>query len=612
MKYVKYMSDIYQYIKSEETNYQTTPITVIEGYDWSMFKHCKLTTLYINSVYETGNSDDKPYKNIILDKINLQHRAIEFDVKDVQVFVDNPENYYKSLLTRKYHTRWARQNNMGKFFNDLADTFTDFGGVLVKNVNDVKPEIVPFHKIAFCDQTDIISGAICIKHFYTPSQMKGQKGWIKEEVQRAISIALEKGSSYKETAQTKQQNSTPTPYIEVYELHGEFENEWLLDHYSEDENLASDLKGDEYSRQMHIVAFYKDEKNNDCGITLYRGREYENPFKLALRDEIPGRGLGRGGVEELFEAQVWTNYNEIRQKELLDQASKIVYQTADKGFTTRNKTNNLQQGQILVYNDSPLQQVNTQSVNFPLFINKSNAWDEHAKTIAGAGDMISGANQAISGVPFRLGMMLNQEAHSLHKYRKQKLALFVQELYRDWILKFLVEKMKNKQTFMDVLSLEDMDQLANNVAVNEANKYIKDKMWNLEVIDPAVVEKLKETEFNNFKAKGDKRFFRILQNELTGLPIDVDVTITGEQKNNAFVAEKLSSIFGQIAQNPTILENPDMRRLFNEILEVSDLSPIQYSSVKPTMKQVNNIASPVASPPQDLANINADGDTAQP
>ena len=70
------MSDVFQYIKNNEMIYQTSPITVAEGYEWNMFKHNKLTTLYLNSIYEmkafpNGANDD------ILDSLAHQLKFAE-------------------------------------------------------------------------------------------------------------------------------------------------------------------------------------------------------------------------------------------------------------------------------------------------------------------------------------------------------------------------------------------------------------------------------------------------------------------------------------------------------------------------------------------------------
>src|SRR5205814_585716 len=96
-----------------------------------------------------------------------------------------------------------------------------------------------------------------------------------------------------------------------------------------------DPEGDpnKFVRQMHIVTFYQSKNTDDrSGITLYSGKETKSLYKAFKRDEIYGRALGRGAVEEMFEPQVWVNHNEISKKELLEQISKILYQTADQAW----------------------------------------------------------------------------------------------------------------------------------------------------------------------------------------------------------------------------------------------------------------------------------------
>ncbi|KKL13537.1 hypothetical protein LCGC14_2524790, partial [marine sediment metagenome] len=159
---------VFNYITSEEANYQTLPINVSEGYDWNMAQHIKLSLLYKMSQYETGKTDDKPFKNIIRPILNLQYRAEGFDVKDIVLFVNSAKEYYKSFLVKKYHEKWARENEIDTFIDDMVESYVDFGGALIKNINDKKPEVVPMQRLAFCDQTDIMSGPICEKHYYSP------------------------------------------------------------------------------------------------------------------------------------------------------------------------------------------------------------------------------------------------------------------------------------------------------------------------------------------------------------------------------------------------------------------------------------------------------------
>ena len=97
--------DIFSFIKQEEANFQL-PVQISLGYEWSMAKHLKLSTLYPLSQYDTGNSDDKPFAQIMLPILNLQHRAEGFDVKEIILYVNSRKNYYKSFIVKKYHEKY--------------------------------------------------------------------------------------------------------------------------------------------------------------------------------------------------------------------------------------------------------------------------------------------------------------------------------------------------------------------------------------------------------------------------------------------------------------------------------------------------------------------------
>ena len=113
-------------------------------------------------------------------------------------------------------------------------------------------------------------------------------------------------------------------------------------------------------------------------------------------------------------------------------------------------------------------------------------------------------------------------------------------------------------------------------------------------------------------AGGNKRFFKILKEELKDLPIDVHVLITDEQRNNAFIADKLSSVFAQVAQNPTILQDSYARKLFNDILELSGLSPVQYNQTVKTKPAESLPEIPSGAPPKaEQTNAVETGATAQ-
>ncbi len=578
---------VFDYIVAEEAAYRTTRVPISDGWEWNMYEHIKKSTLYKNSKFTEGPDDgSRPFKNILRPILNVAYRSEGFDVKDIEPFVNDPQHYYKSFLTRKYHAKWARENDIDTFIDETVETYVDYGLALTKNVGGKRPENVPPQMIAFCDQTDILSGPICLRHEYSIDQLLEQSGkWYPDEVKSAIDQAQSKKNV---TAASKQEVKTPGKYIEVYELHGTFKATWLnkTNPYPADseefrsyvpEYAGQDSK---YFDQIHIVTFYKGEDGTKKGICLYKGREYEKIFKALVRDKIFGRACGFGGIEELFEDQVWINYSEIKIKDMLDAAALVVLQTADKAAAERSGTKALQTGAILYHDENkPFSQLSITPQNIEKFNAAVAQWEQHARTTGSANDALLGAEPA-SGTPFKLQELVTQEGKGIHDYRRGKVAIYIGEIYRDWVLKALVADMNQGQKFIDDLSVEELQEVSDAVATNYANKKVKAAMLSgkdAHVMSQEEIDQLRDMVKEQFMKGGSKRFLEILQSELESLPIDVNVNIAGKQKYLARNADKLTNIFRQIIAAPGILQQPGMAKLFNEIIENSGFSPINFA-----------------------------------
>ena len=78
--------------------------------------------------------------------------------------------------------------------------------------------------------------------------------------------------------------------------------------------------------------------------------------------------MGRGGVEELFESQVWTNWDEIKITEMLDSASKTIHFSDDPTFKSRNNLNNVKNNEVLSLQEGrKIQQLDTYPRNLQVF-----------------------------------------------------------------------------------------------------------------------------------------------------------------------------------------------------------------------------------------------------
>lgn len=565
---------IFDFIKSQEAAYKL-PVEV-NSKKWGMQSHITRSSLYRDSDIEGTKTDFTPIKNITRPILNLQYRTEDIDVKDVQLYVDDKDKYHLSFLVKKYHDDvFVQEYDLDTYFDELNQSRIDFGGGLSKDLGTGCPETVPLQSIAFCDQTDLLSGPIGIKHFYSPDQLldMADKGWGDESKGATATLEEVIMLSREEKKDDKQGTISQTPgrYIEVYEVHGNLPKKFT--------NKYDD--SGKYETRLFIVAFYQPKSGQEReGIILYTAPETKSPFKLIKRDPVFGRALGFGGAEELFEAQMWVNYDMIRMQDMLDSASKTVLTSSDPTFTQKNKTLNLENLSVLdLAPGTEVKQIDTFPRNITLFDNSVAQWEAHAQQLGAANDSIMGQSPS-AGTPFKLQELVTQESHGLHDYRRGKYAKHLEDIYKDWIIPHIQKKICEGITFLSELSLEELQYVTDALVTNQANSMIKEKILNGELVDPQEVEQFKQTTAEAFKKKGNKHFIEILKGEFKGAPLAVKVNIAGKQKNLALRVDKLTNIFRAVAATPQVLENPSMAGLFNQILEASGLEPVDFSNFK--------------------------------
>ena len=175
------METIFEYITQQSTKY-SQPVEIEDGWSWNMKEHLRRSFLYLNSQFSTDNDnrDLRPFKNIILPILNIQFRTEGFDVKDIELYVDNPDEYFKSLLVKKYHITWALAEEIDTFIDEMVESYGTYGGALVRKTKKARPEVIDLRSIAFCNQHDILSNPFGILHEMSFSELREKAddyGW---------------------------------------------------------------------------------------------------------------------------------------------------------------------------------------------------------------------------------------------------------------------------------------------------------------------------------------------------------------------------------------------------------------------------------------------------
>jgi hypothetical protein len=366
--------------------------------------------------------------------------------------------------------------------------------------------------------------------------------------------------------------------------------------------LDENKDGKNYVTQLQIIAFYSKQDGGREGVTLFCGKEKKSPFKFILRDPIHGRALGFGGVEELTESQVWTNYSQIRFRELLDATAKTIFQTTDQTFFAKRRLSDMANMEVATLEEGKtLSQVDTFPRNIQLFEKYTQEWEAHAQMTGAANDTIMGETPA-SGTPFKLQELITKEAHSLHEYRRGKFAKDIEEIYRDWIIPHIVSKINQGHEFLAELSLEEMQYVADNLITKKVNGLKIQKMATNEVLYEEEIETYKQQLRDEFM-KDNKKFIKIAKDELKDAPVSISINISGKQKDLYLYTDKLVNVFRQIAAAPQLLDDPRMVKIFNQILESSGLDPVDFMSSRPQqMAQMAGQPATTTQPMQDLAN----------
>lgn len=585
-------TNIFDYVKTQESLYKM-PVPLNEKWSWGMREHILKTILYSNSELLNGKTEFTPVKNITRPILNLQHQAEEIEVKDVQIYVNDADNYHLSFLVRKYHDDvFAVENNLDEFFDELNVSRIDFGAGISKQLNKPCPEVVHLETIAFCDQTDILSGPLGLEHYYSPDQLLAMKkvGWGNKAngATATIEDVIKLSRPEKKDVQNSTIAKTPGRYVKVYEVHGN-----LPKKFSNPEDDSG-----EYETQIFIVCFYtKQDSDERNGIILYAKPELESPFKLIKRagnSDVYGRAVGFGGAEELFEAQIWTNYDIIRKQGMLDASSKVLLESDDPEVTQKQKVRDLENLSVIGHAPgTTIAQIDTVPRSVAVFNESIAEWEQHAKDMGAAQDPVQG-KAATSGTPFASVQSQIQQSLGLHEYRRGIYAKHLEEIYRDWIIPHIEKEIVKGTKFLSTLSLDELQMVAENLATNQTNAFVKAKILNGEIPTQQEIQTYQQQAMVMFKKKGNKHFIEILKGEFKGLPLAVKVSVAGKSKDLAGMVDKLTNVFRTIIANPYILKAPPIAALFNKIIEAAGLDPIDLSTLDipriPAMRVTETVA----------------------
>jgi len=593
---VKTIPEIIREIEQMDKNGETTYSEYVTE---SMREDINKTEAYINSKHISGDTDylgrEKPFFNIVMAARNVWYRATDIDRKDIKVRAEKQKDVVKAFLATLKLQEWMKTVNFGQFLNDWGLSLSTHGSTVAKFIEkngELSAQVMDWNNL-LCDAIDFDGNVKIEKLYYTPSQLKQQKGYDQELVEELL-----KNTTKRETVDG-QAKDNKDDYILVYELHGELPLSLLTDK-DEDE--------DDFVQQMHVVSLSDSKevsKSDDAGesYTLYSGRESKDPYMITHLIKKDGQTYSGGAVKNLFEAQWMVNDSQKQIKDQLELASKIVFQTSDGAFAGKNALTNIENGDILVYKtNEPL----TRLAGTPDIVAMQSFkadWQNVAMQINGINEAMIQAPK--SGTAWRQTQAVLQEAHSLFELMTENKGLAIIKMLREYVIPHFKKKLKDSKEISMTLEDYQIKQIDSMYVPNEITRRMNEKKKAIilsgEIYDPTLEEGLiaKTEEEIRANLTGNQRFIKPDEIEsktwkevLKDMEMELEVDVTGEVRDVQGALATLTTVLQTIAVNPQALLDPNFKMIFNKIISLTgNISPLEMQQAQeapqPMIQQPN-------------------------
>lgn len=564
------MSSVLGRIRNEKDDYRSKYIKLAANYNFNQYQTLRRIELYYNSKFESGEFDEDGFKkyffNINRTPCDIATKEIDLDTKDIIVRPEDGDHFTAFFLARELK-QWMKDNNFGKELNQYADNLPKYGSIVIKRVKnenflvDLKNLIVVNQSAKSLDETSIIE-----THLYSRDELM-DKGWEKKKIKEAIALydQLEK------------------PMIEVDERYGWVREDELKEGGDHDKlvyTLAIVAGAEEVETASDI------DKVVEKGVILYHEEIDEHPYREHHWQRVPGRWLGLGFVEMLFDAQMRMNELAYYKAKGLTWSSLHLFQTDDETIN-RNLLTDAKNGDIIkTAIGRGISPVDVGDRNLSFYNLEESTWMNHTQSITFSTEVISG--EALPSATARGMMISNENIKRYFDRKREDFGLWVRELIMDDIIPAFMKEKNKAHVFAYTGASKDRDKIEKRVLdarltarfqsfMSENGRVPSPDEWN--AIQLAEAEEISSRDTLSFDLPKD--FYK-------NHKYRIDVVITKENEDTNSMIQGRQMILQLLGSNPAVVANPATRPL---ILELADLMGVKDLNL-PNVPQLPNQGQP--------------------
>jgi hypothetical protein len=532
-------SALFSRIESEINNYISNQIELSSGVFFSQYK-------LINRIFKFKNRDlsgsklnpDLSYDyyfDIISPRADSEVKNLRFDTKHILAFSQNPRKDFAAVfIANAMLSSWMAENGEDDKLKAAVEEFVENGNVGFKRINGGYELVnslntyIANQMAETIDDTDIIE-----KHEMTASQLKSMTEWDSDKVDETIKTLGNK--SFKSGALTTPTETTSKRY-EIYEFTGEVSEKEFNDATYKPEGdehkyflakiIVAGLKASGSGEKCVLFAEKLDGKLSDHYIYAHRGR-------------YSGRFWRIGMHELLFDHQIRANEIGNQLARGLDWASKVIFRSKDSKVL-QNIRADLDNGDVVITDD--LSQVDVRMRGLDQLIADWNRLLADADRLANSGEIVRGESLP-ANTPFRLGLLLDQNAGRMFVLLRQKISLPYKRVFREWVLPELISDLKGEDVFRLVGDTDIIDQFREIMAESwYVENLVRIGPHTKEIAEAIKAEKLDEMKNIDPTIVNTKEIWK-------GVLPRLFITITGENSDIQDQLQDLTNLI-QLEQDP--------------------------------------------------------------
>jgi len=567
------MSDltIYELVRRNENNHILGNVKTSKYVYSNFYEDVSTIEAYLNSRHITGDKDslgrDKPFFNIVLGARNIWFRATDLDRKNIVAKSKKAKDRIASFLFTIHVNKWMKDENFGKYLNDWGLQLASYNSAVTKfveNKDGLHIKVISWDKL-IPDTLNFDQNPKIEILELTQEELRSNPSYDQEIVENLIEAQVTRKTIDRQSKDVNKSN-----YVRLYEVHGEMPLSWLTGK-KKDEN--------EYVQQMHVISFVAGKASNTFdNFTLYSGQEKQDPYYLTqLIPAIDGSISLMGAVKTLFDAQWMTNHTIKNIKDQLDLASKLIFQTNDPAYANQNVLENIEQGQIMVYQEgkNELTQVQNNSHDIQALQNFMGEWKQLTQEVTNTPQVMQGSASSSQSAYAKEALML-QQAQQNFDIMTQNKGLALEEMFRKYITPYILKGLNNSKEIATELDAYGIDQIDKAYISTTAAKRFNQKAINAVLNDselPSLAQEQQSAQ-QELQDMGSMRFIK--PDEMTdmdwkdyfkGFEADVEYQITDENVDKNNVLTGLNGVFQTIVSMQGRPMTPAEKLVFNKILD---------------------------------------------